>query len=76
MSGSYNQRYVVCPFYVKDDGRSKITCEGHYDGSRTGYTFAAKETYTQHIRMLCSSMDGCKRCQMYRSIMDSKYGGE
>ena len=27
-SGSYRQVYVVCPYYVTDNGRDRIVCEG------------------------------------------------
>ncbi len=75
MSSSYNQRYVECPFYVKDDGHTRIVCEGHYTDSRTGYTFSGKAAFTRHLKTLCCDIGGCTHCAMYQSIMRAKYGG-
>lgn len=76
MGSSYNQRDVVCPFYIRDDGRARIVCEGHYSDSRTDYTFSKKEAFERHLRTLCCNIQGCKHCAMFLSIMATKYGGE
>lgn len=76
MSGSWHQQDAKCPFYIRDDGHARITCEGHYDTSRTSYSFGGKSDFDRHFRQCCCDIAGCLRCVMYRSIMQYKYEGQ
>lgn len=69
MSGSWLQCYAKCPFYIKDDGRTKIVCEGHYPTSRSGYTFGSAAHMRSHFQHYCADTINCRSCIMHRSTM-------
>lgn len=54
-SGSYQQVRVTCPFYLEDDGRSKIKCEGLVSGSICIQSFRRKCDYERHVDRFCTS---------------------
>lgn len=74
-SGSYRQIEVGCCFYKYDDGRKRITCEGLTgEDSSIALIYHKKEDFNIHFETFC-----CKhhtRCEIYRMLMESKYGDE
>lgn len=42
---SFRQVNVRCPFYLDDDGKSRIVCEGLVDGSRIALEYRKKEDF-------------------------------
>lgn len=71
-SGSYWQAYVLCPFYLYDDGKRCIHCEGITDGSTVRLSFRSRTDYEKYIRHNC-----CRHyqaCQIYRAV-ESTYEG-
>ncbi|MBR5948248.1 MAG: hypothetical protein IKZ82_06315 [Clostridia bacterium] len=73
-SGSYLQADVQCPFYLYDDGRKKIVCEGFADRCTIDVRWRFHAQQEQHMQVFC-----CRRytyCEVYRMIMQAKYGEE
>ena len=70
-SNSYQQVYVKCPFYHRDDSRNSITCEGVVENSTLKWNFRKKEDLKQQMDIFCC--DYYKNCEVYRMLMDSKY---
>lgn len=66
-SGSYLQQEVLCPFYKKDDGKRRITCEGIVENSSVILTFRYDKLFKQQMKVFC-----CKhydRCEVYRMLI-------
>ena len=72
-SGSYNQVYVLCPFYKWDDGKKRITCEGIVDGSSLAQIYHRRSDFEQQITTYCSCH--FKKCELYR-LLQEKYEEE
>lgn len=76
-SGSYNQAYVQCPYYKRDDGRRRIICEGLVEAGNISLFYTRKDDYDRQMRTFC-----CKyyqRCEIYqalRSIYDDERAGD
>lgn len=66
-SGSYHQVDVGCPFYRRDDGRNRITCEGILEDS-TLTMCMKRQDFDMYIRDYCSKRYIC--CEVYRMLMD------
>ncbi len=67
-SGSYLQVEVGCPFYLSDDGKRRVICEGPVDKSSLTLRFRRREDFQLHTREFC-----CKRyicCELYRMLME------
>lgn len=64
-SGSYLQVYVQCPYYLDDDGKRRIHCEGLIPGSSMYQVYSKKEDFLRQIQGYCmaaypSSCPACK----------------
>ena len=70
-SGSWNQVYVQCPFWQKDDGRSFIQCEGMGDAHSSTHRFDNKAKYETQMFVFCC--EHYKKCEYYRMLMKTKY---
>lgn len=66
-SGSYYQVDVRCPFYLTDDGRYKVTCEGISDASRINLRFLRTADY--HVQMETFCCRHYDRCEVYQAAM-------
>lgn len=66
-SGSYHQVNVECPFYQRDDGEHRITCEGVLDNSTLTMGLKRRD-FDMYIREYCSKRYIC--CEVYRMLMD------
>lgn len=68
---------AVCPFFVCDENTAprihyaSITCEGIY-GRRNSILFKKQEDKNAHAETFCSSLEGCKRCELYK-LIEKKY---
>lgn len=65
-SGSYKQVDVVCPYYVRDDGKRRITCEGLVESGHISLFYTHKDDYHRQMRTFC-----CKyyqRCEIYQAL--------
>ena len=74
MSPSYRQVYVQCPFYVTDDGKQRITCEGFGTSRSLTQVYRFKAEYERQMESFCCENYQC--CEVYRVLMKSKYDKE
>lgn len=65
---SWNQFYVLCPFFLCDDGNKEICCEGIHDSCRVCLRFNEKQDYKKQIDVFCK--DHYKNCEIYRAAME------
>lgn len=65
---SWNQFYVLCPFFLNDDGRGKIVCEGICDSCKVNLTFENKSDFQIQLETFCK--EHYKRCEVYRAAME------
>lgn len=62
------QGEAQCPFYRRDDGHRRITCEGIMDDTVLVLKFRKREDFAIQAREFC-----CKRfdhCEIYRMLME------
>lgn len=52
-SGSYLQVYVKCPFYVSDNGKDTIICEGIIPGSNDHCVYKSQQDFKKQITVFC-----------------------
>ena len=72
MKCSYIQREIGCPYYLGDDGKTEVGCEGIAPGSTLRLRFAAPEEWKAWVEALCTR-DWAK-CP-YHEIAGLKYEG-
>lgn len=72
-SGSYLQVDIICPFYVSDDGKRRVTCEGVIPGTRATSVFPRSADFLLHVEIFCQ--EHYQNCEMYQAIM-GKYEGD
>lgn len=65
---SFNDVRVRCPFFVCDDGRSRIVCEGIADGSTLSQRFQTKQGYKIQMNTFCC--DKYDYCEIYRVLIE------
>lgn len=66
-SGSYKAVDVGCPFFKRDDGSHRITCEGLVDKSSITLFFQKKSGFETQMNVFC-----CKHyqnCEIYEIVM-------
>lgn len=72
MSGvSYLQAYVRCPYYLRDDGKTKLHCEGFVDDSKIELVFPNKQARRQYINDHCCG--DFAQCMVCKAISEAKY---
>ena len=67
-SGSYVQKFVLCPFYKRDDGKRRIICEGIIEDSSICLTYRYDKLYRKQLEVFC-----CKeyqKCEVYRMLLE------
>lgn len=74
MSSSYAQVDVLCPFYLRDNGRDIIECEGIIEGSKIKNYFWKKGDYGAQIRAFCCAE--YKNCEIYKTLMKKYEEGD
>lgn len=65
-SGSYWQAYVVCPYYLSDDGKRSVDCEGVTDSSRVRMCFRTQADFEKYMGHYCCRHYG--DCGISRAI--------
>lgn len=73
-SGSFNQIYVQCPFYKRDDGMRRVICEGIIDNSSISISYMSKGDFKKQLEVFCC--EHFKKCEVYNMIMKTKYEEE
>lgn len=69
-SGSYKQIDVRCPFYMYDDGKSRITCEGLVDRSSLALVYHKKADFDTQLDVFCC--EHYTKCEVFRMLI-TKY---
>ena len=72
-SGSYRQVYVVCPYYVTDNGRDRIVCEGLTPGGQNQTFYQKRQDYALQMELFCCG--DYWRCEICAAL-DAKYREE
>lgn len=72
-SGSYRQVYVVCPYYVTDNGRDRIVCEGLTPGGQNQTFYQKRQDYALQMELFCCA--DYWRCEICAAL-DAKYREE
>ena len=65
---SWNQFYVLCPFFLYDDGKREICCEGVHDACNVCLRFKDRQDYRIQIDTFCK--DHYQNCEIYRAAME------
>lgn len=65
---SFNQVSVRCPFFVDDDGKSWIECEGITNTSVLSQKYQTKEDYKIQMKTFCC--DRYTNCELYRVLIE------
>lgn len=68
--GRFHEKYVQCPFYRSDNGKSRINCEGVTDGSRLSQSFREQADYETQMTVFCC--EHYRNCELYTLLM-AKY---
>ena len=68
MSTGWNQWYVQCPFFLRDDGRKEIVCEGVGGGSTLKLCFQRKQDFLIQMESFCK--EHFERCEVYHAAME------
>lgn len=71
---SYNQLFAICPFFVNDDGMSKIVCNGIVDKSRISLEYRRKADYKNQMKTFCC--DRYINCEIYRILIEKEEHAE
>lgn len=69
-SGSFNQAYIRCPYYITDNGRDRITCEGILPGSQNQSFFFHRQDFKQQMQIFCKK--DFYRCEICAAL-DEKH---
>ena len=72
-SGSYLQVDITCPFYVSDNGKNTLICEGVIPGVNDHCVFERKSDFLLQVRTFCCGRN--EYCERYRAIRE-KYDEE
>lgn len=63
----YVSKYVVCPFYHKEEA-TKILCEGFCKTTSLQTSFQTREQLQLHKERHCNEMKGYPKCPLYAVI--------
>lgn len=63
-SGSYIQVYVKCPYYLSDNGKNRIICEGLTPGSQLQSFYRKRKDFKLQIEIFCCEhYEKCEICE-------------
>ncbi|MBO4979440.1 MAG: hypothetical protein J6D16_03440 [Clostridia bacterium] len=64
----YVSKYVVCPFYRRND-INRICCEGVTEACTVNVVFECKSAMLDYERCFCDSMERHKECLLYQMLL-------
>ena len=67
-SGSFSQADVLCPFYKRDNGKTRVVCEGIVDHSSIVLTFGSPTQCRRQLEIFCC--DHYRNCEVNRMLME------
>ena len=62
---------VQCPYYICDDGKHSITCEGFVQGSNVIQRYRRSQDRHTQMKVFCCRY--YRNCELYRMINSEKY---
>jgi len=62
---------IACPFYLSDDKKRSITCEGFIQGSSVTQRYKRFADQKKQLQIFCCKH--YKKCELYRMICGEKY---
>ena len=65
---SWNQARVGCPFYLDDDGKTRIVCEGLVKCSRIALEYSRQKDFDIQMKTFC--WDRYTNCEIYRVLIE------
>lgn len=68
MDKEWNNLLIQCPFYVRNDRKNSIICEGITDTSRVILRFSKQPEMLQQLKIFCCGRYG--NCELYRAVME------
>lgn len=63
---------IVCPYFVRTDGKTKIKCESLYDSCHFHLVFDSSNKLRTHAEKYCMNLDGYWKCK-YCEFLDGEY---
>lgn len=66
-SGSYLQVYVRCPFYLTDNGKDSIGCEGLLAGANIRNYFRRNSDFLNQMNVFCCG--NYEDCPLHQALM-------
>lgn len=63
----YESRYVVCPFYRRNDN-NRICCEGVDKTNTLNIVFGSQPDLHKYVLRYCNDIDGHKRCLLCQML--------
>lgn len=73
-SGSFKQVDVQCPFYIVDDGKSFVSCEGPGRARKITQVFRNRKDFEEHLQEKCNQIN--PECRLYDWIMEKYKEGD
>lgn len=64
----YVSKYVVCPFYRRND-TNRICCEGVDETCTVNVVFECKPAMLDYEKHFCDSMERHKECLLYQMLL-------
>ena len=74
MRTGYDSKYVVCPFYRRND-TNRICCEGVEDNNTINLVFGSSREMIEYEKCFCDDMDFHQECLLYQ-MLKKKYEEE
>ncbi len=71
MAASWRDGYVKCPYYLRDNRKNRIVCQGIMDGTDLALTFSDQRDYRIQMDTFCQAK--YKNCEVYR-MLEEIYG--
>lgn len=71
MATSWRSWYVKCPFYLRDNGKTQIACQGVMDGNEIVMKFAdPKDFEIQADAFCCEKYRNCEVFEMLSQVYE------
>ena len=68
---NYADKYVVCPFFFKQEG-GKLYCDGFKEGVYIHLSFRSNSLLNSHKAQHCHNISGYKKCPIY-PLIEKRY---
>ena len=72
MANTWGAISVKCPFFVEENTKRTITCEGLV-GVKAQHDFGTATAKYSHKKQYCDDVKNCKNCKQYKALMRFEY---